>query len=600
MYLTRRPSGFRFQVAVPTTLHRQLGRTPVRINLGRISAKAALGVARLLSGHIETLFLRATLNPLGCTVVMNRETLKHSLEALAAEIQDLNSLRKENFKSYAAIQLSRHGMDGFEDVLQKLEEEGDQRTQDHFLDMAHEAERMQTRLQRIADALKLDQVALEAIESVGGVAASGPLVALIGALQSQVEVLSGKVDTSLDGGPTRPLLSEVLDPWIEQRRGLQIDKSKLKTDYNRINDFIKFAGDKPVNKYVFSDFQAWSNLLVRVPQNQMKVPTIRNMSHQDAADYNDSLPSRKRLPTLSEKTIDSNYLSPLRIIFREEAANHQFRSPLADADVRISGAAKSSVERLPFDVSELNKWFAHSAKEARADSKWLPLLATITGARIGELVYLQGKDVCSMLAEDESEHWVIDLRNDIELVDGESEQRKTKNKGARRLIALHEVFAQVGFIEYARTRKSGEWLFPAAFRYGKEEVKDPADAASKRMGRMLREVGIHKVLEKVFHSSRHTAKDLMRMARIDERTHDLQTGHTHKNASRNYGTKVLKRDEVEVLASLPLPAGLDLSPYIEHRRPARRGYPCRAAPARRSRTSARRGCRSAGHICSAI
>jgi len=568
MYLTFRNSGYRFQIAIPSCLHAILGRTPIRVNLGRIPAAIARKASRLLSGHSEAVFMQLVVNPTDAGL-MTREMLKHTLETLAGEMQQLDSIKTENTRVYAARQLSRYGIDGFEDVLDKLDESGDHRSRDEFLDMAQEAERTQTRLRKVADALKLDQAVLAATQNTStatATTASEPLMALLGALQSQVESLSGKVDTSLDGGPPRPLLSEVLGRWTELRRGLQIGEKKVTTDYNRITDFMNFAGDKPVNKYIFSDFQAWSNLLVRVPQNHMKLPAVRDMSREQAADYNDGLPSKKRLPTLTEKTIDTNYLSPLRTFFREMAADHQFRSPLADADVRISGAATGSVERIPFEVSELNKWFAHSAKEARADAKWLPLLATITGARIGELVYLQGKDVCLMQAEDDTAHWVIDLRNDIELADGESEKRKIKNKSSRRLIALHEVFAEVGFIDYARSRKDGDWLFPAAFRYGKEVVKDPADAASKRMGRMLREVGIHKPLEKVFHSSRHTAKDLMRMARVDERTHDLQTGHTQRSASRNYGAKALKGDEIEVLASLPLPKGLDLSPYIERRR----------------------------------
>lgn len=564
MYLTRRPSGFRFQIAIPCSLRSKLGKTPIRINLGRISATRAQGLVRLLSGHSEALFLRLVADTTDARG-MTREALKHSLEALAEEMMHLRSIQSDNSRKYAALQLQSFGIEGFEATLQELEDTGDRRTRDDFLDAAQEAQRTEARIRRIADALKLDQVALEAVQNAVGTNASEPLMALLGALQSQVLSLSGKVDTSLDGGHVRPLLSEELDRWTAIRRGTQIGEKKVTTDFNRITDFMHFAGDKPVNKYVFSDFQTWSNLLVRVPQNHIKLPAIREMTREEAADYNDHLPSRKRLPTLTEKTIDTNYLSPLRTFFRDIAADNQFRSPLADADVRISNAATGSVERIPFETSELNLWFAHSAGEARADAKWLPLLATITGARIGELVYLQGKDVCLMQAKDASEHWVIDLRNDIELADGEMEKRKIKNKGSRRLIALHQVFADVGFIEYAQSCRGGDWLFPAAFRHGKEAVKDPADAASKRMGRMLREVGIHKPLEKVFHSSRHTAKDLMRMARIDERTHDLQTGHTQRSASRKYGAKVLKQGEVEVLSSLPLPPGLDLSPYLDRR-----------------------------------
>jgi hypothetical protein len=39
------------------------------------------------------------------------------------------------------------------------------------------------------------------------------------------------------------------------------------------------------------------------------------------------------------------------------------------------------------------------------------------------------------------------------------------------------------------------------------------------------------------------AKDLMRMARVDKRTHHLQTGHIQRSVSLNYGAKALKVDE---------------------------------------------------------
>jgi integrase len=559
MYLTRRQSGFRFQIAVPSDLFPRFGRTPIRVALGRIPAPLAQKAARLLSGHAETVFL--SLRTSATDTDMNRAALTQSLGALADELLSLDKDYMHHLNMAAAH--SWHMNELPELVNLRSPDLGPEDNDKHaeYLMEANAVARFRERLGKISAALAIDKAALEAQSN-----ANDPLAALIGNLQSQVEALSGKVQTSLDGGPARPLLSEVLEAWTALRRGLQIGGKKVTTDYNRIRDFMAFAGDKPLNKYVFSDFQSWSNLLVRVPQNHMKLPAIRDMSREAAADYNDGLPLKKRLPTLVEKTIDTNYLSPLRTFFREMAAEHGFRSPLAEADVRISAAATESVQRVPFEVAELNTWFAHAAREARADAKWLPLLATITGARIGELIFLQGKDVRLMRADDTSEHWVIDLRTDLDAQNGEATRRKTKTKASRRLIALHEIFGEVGFIDYARSRKYGDWLFPAAFRHGKEMVKDPADAASKRMGRMLREIGIHKPLEKVFHSSRHNAKDIMRMASVDRRTHDLQTGHALVAVSDTYGSEVLVHEEVEVLASLPLPRGLDLTPYMAARR----------------------------------
>jgi hypothetical protein len=79
----------------------------------------------------------------------------------------------------------------------------------------------------------------------------------------------------------------------------------------------------------------------------MKNPRIRHMTRQEAADYNDSLPPARRYETLAGKAIDTNYLSPLRMFFRSMAAEHEFRSPLADISVTILADAKESVERSP-------------------------------------------------------------------------------------------------------------------------------------------------------------------------------------------------------------------------------------------------------------
>ncbi|NEI32217.1 hypothetical protein GR232_36120 [Rhizobium leguminosarum] len=380
-------------------------------------------------------------------------------------------------------------------------------------------------------------------------------------LQDQMTSLSQAVQMSLDGGPNRPLLSKALEDWIDVRNGFGIDPKKVNTDRNRILDFIEFADDRPANKYSYYDIQRFANLLVRVPGNYSKIPQIKGKPRQEAADYNDRLPAKDRLPTLSVKSIEDNYLSPLRMFFRDVAAVHGFRSPLSEVEIRISADATPSIERQPFAVPELNLWFAHAAKEPRADMKWLPLLGSITGARIAELIFLQGKDIYRMRGDDGTKCWVLDLRTELVTEGGGTAKRKTKNKPSRRLIAIHEVFESVGFIEYAQTRKAEEWLFPAAFYYGKRRVNDPADAASKRMNRMLQDVGIHKKQEAVFHSTRHNAKDFMRMAHVDERTHDLQTGHALNTVSKRYGSKHLVQQELQVLRSLPLPDGLDLSPY---------------------------------------
>lgn len=534
MHLTLRKSGWRFQIRIPRDVEPVFGRSPIRLNLGQIAKRRALRVARLLTGRAETVFM------------LCRKGADMTTDARDKLIEELNSLLLSV-------------MDTSEQALEAAE----QRRKAEL-----EAVTLRLLTARSAEQQQLGK-RLETLR--GGMQDLQSTVAKLpkpqrDALVQRVANMERLLQQSLDGGPPRPFASEELKRWVtDLRKGHASDK-KIRTDQNRITDFLDFAGDRPVNKYRYSDFQSFANLLARVPANYMKEPRIRDMTRKEAADYNDDLPPARRFETLSGKAIDTNYFSPLRMFFRTMGAEHDFRSPLSDISVTIPIDAKESVERSPFTVEELNIWFKAAAKEKRADLKWLPLLGTLTGARVGELIFLQGKDIYQV-----ANGWfVADLTTSLDIPDGSQKKRQIKNAPSRRLFALHEVLMEVGFIDYCQSRSHEDWLFPAAFLHGKERVKDPADAASKRLNTRLKNVGIHKPLENTFHSTRHTAKDIMRVAKIDPRTADRQTGHAPRTVGENYGKKTLRNEEVEVLAVLPLPEGLDLSPYRQKERLRRR------------------------------
>ena len=535
MYLTRSGSHFRFQIRVPSDLTDKLGKTPIRLALGCVGLSRGHKIARLLAGQAEQLFIAVRSNELsGMKMVDLRgliiEQLVEMLTATVDEAAETLALQEDvRQKELRAFRL-RHQRESFQ-----------------------REKEIEAKLKIVGEQIREVQERARTIEAGG-----------IKDVRAELDGLAKIVALSLDGGPARPLLSDALEEWTNDIRYHEgIDAKKVRTDQNRINDFKDFAGDKPVNKYEFFDFQKFANLLARVPANYSKLPQLRGKTRREAAEFNDSLSLAERYETLAGKSIEDNYISPLRMFFRDMAAQYQFRSPLTDVLIRIPRDAKESTDRQPFEVGDLNTWFAYAAKRARADEKWLPLLGTITGARVRELIFLQGKDLYPMMGPDEELYWVIDLRTALTAEDGTKVKRKVKNKPSSRLIALHEVFEETGFIDYVRSRQSSDYVFPAAFYHGKDRVEDPADAASKRMNRMLKKVGIHKTLENTFHSTRHFAKDAMRLAQVDERTLDLQSGHSLKTVSRKYGKKILKTEEMEVLRAMPLPLGLDLSPYLE-------------------------------------
>lgn len=122
----------------------------------------------------------------------------------------------------------------------------------------------------------------------------------------------------------------------------------------------------------------------------------------------------------------------------------------------------------------------------------------------------------------------MDLATDLTDAQGSPVARRIENNSSRWIIAIHQAIVDAGLFEYVQSFPKDGSIFPLAFRHGKNEVKRPADAASKRLNAQLKKVGIHKEIEQTLHSTRHTAKDIMRVAKIDQRTHDMQTRHEQR------------------------------------------------------------------------
>jgi integrase len=183
-------------------------------------------------------------------------------------------------------------------------------------------------------------------------------------------------------------------------------------------------------------------------------------------------------------------------------------------------------------------------EHARPDERWLPVLGYVTGCRVAELVYLQGRD---LKWHKEARAWTFDLHDKI-LIGRKEVQRPLKTPGSRRIIALPHFLHEVGFIDWARERPG--FIFDLLHR-----TKTPPGAASKRMMKMLRACGIDSEGE-VFHSLRHSHKDWLRDLKIAERTIDLQSGHALEGVAKKYGAKSLRPEEIRELSLCELPPKL--------------------------------------------
>ena len=362
---------------------------------------------------------------------------------------------------------------------------------------------------------------------------------------------------SIDEEPTLSndtLLSVAALPILRGRREA-LEAGGEKSRYaDRLDDttsaFINVIGDKPLKSYMPADIQTYANVLGRIPKNRKKYRVFHGLSLREMADKNSKL--IKPYPGLSETTIQS-YLTDFCTVWMGASASVPNVRDIGAGHVTMPRSATPAIDRQGLPIEHINLWLSSSAERSSkgGDFNWLPLVGLITGMRLAELVFLQPKDFVEIKG-----NLVIDLRNPL-IVGVHERRRPLKTKTSKRIVAIHQVLHDVGFVDWAMSQD--KWVFD---RF--HGAKDPSDAAQKRMGYWMTQLGIHESQSGVFHSLRHNAKAWMRL-HVQHYVADFQCGHAPTGEGAKYGFRVLLPEEVRQLEKIPLPNEIDLSPLLSRR-----------------------------------
>lgn len=198
----------------------------------------------------------------------------------------------------------------------------------------------------------------------------------------------------------------------------------------------------------------------------------------------------------SQVRVSSTQQQKARVAFTVEDLNLLFQSPIYTEGFRPNGCGREAVY-------------------------WLPLLALFTGARVEELAQLLVSDI----HHEEGHGYYLSISDD-------AEHSKLKNAASRRRIPLHTALLDCGLLDYLESVRERHFLFPSLSPNPRGKL---GGYFSTFFSRYLRQkVGITDP-RKVFHSFRHTFKDVCRSVGIDEAVHDALTGHTAPSAGRKYG-----------------------------------------------------------------
>ncbi len=571
MYLWKRENGFTYQQRIPVSVEPQFGKSPIRVSLGPLSAAAARKRAIILSGAAMRLMDDPT---------MTRETLVHSLRALNSELQ---SLKRKSFP-LGALAVKAHQeadeleAEGAETYARTLREKA-QRLSDEKVGIAGFRERLES----IAEALSKDSIAWEAeretfqsvVRTLGSLE-RGQNTVVVEPTQTTAVTMTRKPPSGPVAKPIESVsdgIGQITDPRaftletrfsvagrviLDMRReALDVGNSDRTRYEERLEAtfaaFLEVIGDHPLRYYLPLHLQDFATFMGKVPTNRSKHPTFKGLSLKQVVEKNNKLPEEKRVKRLSETTV-KEHVGQIKLIWEKATAGVDGARDMRSFNVTMPAAASAAIDREGLPTSSLNTWFTDCIRPEvmkKPHKAWLPLVAYLTGMRLSELVYLQSSDIVTIAGNE-----VFDLRLPL-TINGKSLARPLKTKTSRRIVAIHPLLRECGFIDFAKGQRGrGGFIFP---HY--HAAKDPADAAQKQMGNWMIALGIHVPQRQVFHSLRHNAKSWIRI-HAGKFLCDKQCGHAMKSVADDYGFESLEPEEVEKIMSIPAPRDIDFSPLI--------------------------------------
>lgn len=340
-------------------------------------------------------------------------------------------------------------------------------------------------------------------------------------------------------GRLRPAvrLLELFADWKDKQQ----PRSQSAADYESAAlDFIDLIGDIPVAEIERNDMLDFRDEVAKLPATLSKAD--RAATFTDRIALHPAPGDRKAVRRLSPASVKKRVgaiQALLTVAFKEEWIKTN-----VGRDVPITGCSKrGSVERATFADEQIRDLLGSSLfndpaswickhKTSDCTLSWLFLLCLTTGARIEEIGQVLVDD---FKVRDDVLH--IDIDDCQELApggDGAGEsgeqgvrpdaEKALKTASSRGVVSIHARVAALGFLayRYAIRAASHVQLFPdLVVNDFSKHTQDASKCANRLIDRL-----VTTDTRLVFHSLRHTFKDLAREVRISDHTIDQTCCHS--------------------------------------------------------------------------
>jgi integrase len=274
---------------------------------------------------------------------------------------------------------------------------------------------------------------------------------LIQELPKALTQAATKLQRNADGDYRPDLTAERFPTWAGVAMA---DASKAKPDGRLTFDGL-FERWRAERKPSASTVTTWAGY-VRTLRKHIGHDDPRKVTKADLVAWKDALIASGNSP----KGIRDGQLAAAKALFTYAVENDWLpANPVHGIKLRVKGKAGSRM--LPYTDDEVSRLLALADKATKPDRHWLPWLAALSGARIGEVAQLWGSSIVRVDG--------IDTIQIAAAADGGS----LKNEVSERRVPIHPALIERGFLDFARSRGSGP-LF-----YGRRQAHKGAGLSRK-------------------------------------------------------------------------------------------------------------------------
>ena len=319
---------------------------------------------------------------------------------------------------------------------------------------------------------------------------------------------------------------------IEQFRNFHAKQWAKKTaaDVSRVMSLasVLLGADKPIRSVGVEDVKVVRDALAKLPPNYVKMAANKGRSLKEVLAENHSGNS------LSLKTQDKYFVMFRQLLIWAE--NEGLIDKVPGKGVKVAGVGKTNPaeQRHSYSPAQLQAIFSsplyrgHHSETVRhkpgqvlvRDGKfWVPVIALLSGMRMGEIVQLLKSDV-----REEGGIIYFDVNKD--------EGKQIKTTSSKRRVPIHRTLLEAGLLDRLKPLKDGERIFADVER-GKDGYY--SHNFSKWWGRFSRQVGF-KSPKTAFHSFRHSFRDALSAAEVHESISKALMGHSERSVHNQYGS----------------------------------------------------------------